>query len=185
MIRLDSDGVFAGWVQYTIPKHFPEYTPQEFNKLPELKRRGLMREMYRKEPNLFYNLPPFLEMMRVLEELERLCVPWSILTSGSEDHFDRDLVVECKQLWFDKHFGVPADKVIVTETSHDKKIYAGPGTLLIDDFGRNCREWALSGGTAYWVETDKPNPTDLIRHINAFVESPNMNAGSILQIRAA
>lgn len=40
-----------------------------------------------------------------------------------------------------KHFGVPADKVIVTESSGQKKAYASRGNLLVDDYGRNCREW--------------------------------------------
>ena len=183
MIHLDSDGVFAAWVSYVLPKYFPTMSRQEFNALPELRRRGLMRDMYQREPNLFYNLPALTEMSAVLEALDRLGVPWCILTSGSEDHFDHELVVECKQLWFDKHFGVPADKVIVTETSGQKKDYAGRGRLLVDDFGRNCREWALQDGTALWVRTDKPNVPDLIRHLSNFVDAPNKAGGSILQIQ--
>lgn len=184
MIYLDSDGVFAGWRLYALPKYFPTMTSHEFNKLPDLKRRGLMRDMYQQEPNLFYNLPPNNAMIQVLEFIEKECLPWSILTSGSEDHYDHDLVVDCKERWFDKHFGVPADKIIVTENSGAKAVYAGRGKLLVDDFGRNCREWALKGGTAYWVHTDEPNVRDLIRHIGAFAEDPNMLCGSILQIQA-
>lgn len=183
MVQLDSDGVFAVWSGYVVPKYFPTMTLKEFNAIPELKRRALVREVYQKEPNLFYNLPALPQMTVVLEALEKMCVPWGILTSGAEDHFDHELVVESKVRWFDKHFGVPADKIIVTETSGQKKDHAGRGKLLVDDFGRNCREWALAGGTAFWVRTEKPNTRDLIRHIGEFVENPRENPGSILQIQ--
>ncbi|ANZ48833.1 hypothetical protein BIZ83_gp020 [Erwinia phage vB_EamM_ChrisDB] len=183
MVHLDSDGVFAVWSGYVVPKYFPTMTLREFNAIPEIKRRALVREIYQKEPNLFYNLPALKEMGVVLDALEKAGTPWCILTSGAEDHFDHELVVESKQLWFDKHFGVPADRIIVTETSGQKKDYAGRGLLLVDDFGRNCREWALAGGTAFWVRTEKPNTRDLIRHIGCFVETPHDSAGSILQIQ--
>lgn len=182
MLNLDSDGLFALWQSYVLPKYFPSMSRQEFNHLPELRRRSALREMYQREPNLFYNLTPNLEMIAVIEEAERLCIDWNILTSGAEDHFDHDLVVECKHRWFDKHFGIPADKVIVTESSAQKKDYAGRGRLLVDDYGRNCREWALAGGTAFWTRSEKPNPPVLIRHISRFVEAPLDESGCILQI---
>lgn len=183
MVNLDSDGLFAVWSGYVVPKYFPTMTLKEFNAIPEIRRRALIRDVYQKEPNLFYNLPALPEMAKVLTALDRLGADWCILTSGAEDHFDHELVVESKQRWFDKHFGVPADKVIVTETSGQKKDYAGRGRLLVDDFGRNCREWALAGGTAFWVRTEKPNTRDLIRHITNFVEMPHESCGSILQIQ--
>lgn len=182
MLYLDSDGLFAHWRSYVLSKYFPHLCAQEFNQLPELRRRSMMREMYRREPNLFYNLPPNLEMVAVVEEAERLCIPWCILTSGAEDHFDHALVVESKQLWFDKHFGIPASKVTVTESSAQKKNFAGRGRLLVDDYGRNCREWALGGGTAFWTRSEKPNPQVLVRHIGRFADAPYEDSGCILQI---
>lgn len=183
MIYLDSDGVFAGWRSHVMPKYFPELTVKQFNALPDLKRRGMLRDIYQREPKLFYNLKPVEGMGAVLDAVDRMGVPWAILTSGAEDHYDHQLVVDCKQRWYDKHFGVPADKVIVTENSGQKKEYAGEGELLVDDFGRNCREWALKGGAALWVHTESPNARDICRHIQNFVDDPVAHNGSILQIR--
>ena len=182
MFYLDSDGVFARWRKYVLTTHFPGMTIQEFHALSELKRRGMIRSMYQADPDLFYKLEPIEGMERVLETVDRLCDSWAILTSGSEDHYDHQRVVESKQRWYLKHYGVPADKVIVTENSAAKKAYAGRGNLLVDDYGRNCREWVLQGGAAIWVRTEEPCIESICRQCESFYNDPINQSGTILQI---
>lgn len=182
MFYLDSDGLFARWRTYVLSTHFPGMTIKEFNALPELRRRSLTREMYQRDPDLFYKLSPISEASAIIETLEKLCDSWAILTSGSEDHFDHQLVVESKQRWFLKHFGVPSDKVIVTENSGQKAAYASRGNLLVDDYGRNCREWVLQGGGAIWVRTEQPNIPAICSQCEAFYEDPINLSGTLLPV---
>ncbi|QVW55224.1 hypothetical protein pEaSNUABM29_00184 [Erwinia phage pEa_SNUABM_29] len=182
MFYLDSDGVFARWRKYVLSTHFPGMTIKQFNAIPELRRRSLTREMYQRDPDLFYKLEPIEGVQRILETVDRLCDSWAILTSGSEDHYDHQLVVDSKQRWFLKHFGVPADKVIVTENSGQKASYASRGNLLVDDYGRNCREWILQGGGAIWSRTEEPKIEAICLQCEAFYNDPISHSGTLLQI---
>lgn len=183
MIYLDSDGVFAGWREYVFTHHIRNMGPEEFNKLPELRRRSLLRDIYQKDPDLFYKLKPITGTEKILEAVERTCEDWAILTSSAEDHFDFGRVVECKHLWYAKHFGISADKVIVTESSAAKKEFAGRGHLLVDDFRRNCNEWAIAGGLAIWTLTDKPNIDGIIQQVQSYQNDSTVYNGHFISVR--
>lgn len=183
MFNLDSDGVFASWRKYVLTHHFQGMSIQEFHGMPELHRRALVREMYLKDPDLFYKLDPIPEAAKILETVESLGECWAILTSGSEDHFDHGRVVECKKLFFEKHFGVPGHKVIVTTNSAEKATYADKGRLLVDDYGRNCREWVLKNGTAIYTRTDEPDVDVVCRQLRTFAENPFEYSGQILCVQ--
>jgi len=183
MLNLDSDGVMAGWRKYVERHHLHNVNWEEFHKIPETKRRGIFREIYQKDPDLFYKLDPLPGAELLLEAADRNDCGWRILTSAAEDHPDFDRCKEGKEAWYKKHFGISADRLIVTENSAAKKEYAGRGHLLVDDYRRNCNEWALKGGFALWTLADAPNVEALVQHIAEYQEDPNASTGFILQIR--
>ncbi|QXO09703.1 hypothetical protein pEaSNUABM11_00279 [Erwinia phage pEa_SNUABM_11] len=183
MLSLDSDGVFAGWRKYVFSKHILTMSPEEFNKLPEIRRRGILRDIYLKDPDLFYNLEPIAGTERILEAADTCSDGWGILTSSSEDHQDYNHVVECKHAWFKKHFDVPATRITVVENSAAKQQYAGRGHLLVDDFRRNCNQWALAGGFALWTKTDAPSVDAIVEQLRNYQEDPNLNSGMLLLLQ--
>ena len=77
MFNLDSDGVFASWRKYVLTQHFQGMSIQEFHGMPELHRRALVREMYLKDPDLFYKLDPIPEAAKILETVESLGECWA------------------------------------------------------------------------------------------------------------
>jgi hypothetical protein len=182
MISLDSDGLFGAWCKYVFTKHILTMSSAEFNKLPEMRRRSMLREIYQKDPDLFYNLEPIAGTERILEAADTSPDGWGILTSSSEDHQDLNHVVECKHAWFKKHFDVPATRITVVENSAAKQQYAGRGHLLVDDYRRNCNEWAIAGGFAVWTLTDQPNVDAIVEQLRYYQEDPNLNAGLILHL---
>lgn len=181
MIYLDSDGVFADWRGYVSEHHLRDMSFEDFNRLPEERRRAMMRKIYQNDPNLFYNLKPIAGTERILEAVEKTGECWAILTSGSEDHPDHELVTKSKELFFEKHFGLPKDRIIVTASSKEKQQYSGKGKLLIDDYRRNCNEWVLYGGSAIWTKTGEPNIPRIITHIeDMWSEANQYYDGSIV-----
>lgn len=171
MIYIDSDGVLAAWCGYVFNKHLPHLSREELNTMCPVRRKGILADIYLREPNLFANLSPIEGAKEFVDWLIYTGEPFAVLTSAAADHFDFDIVEECKLQFFDKYFGLVAHKVIVVETSSSKASYADPGDLLIDDFGRNCREWAEKGGIAIRVETDKPNFEELKEKVELYLEN--------------
>jgi len=53
-----------------------------------------------------------------------------------------------KELWCWTNLQINSDYVYLSEYSADKKLYASPKSLLIDDYKRNIEEWRYAGGTA-------------------------------------
>lgn len=170
MIYLDSDGLLASWCGYVFNKHLPHLSREELNTMCPVRRKGILAGIYLREPNLFANLSPVEGAKAFVDWLIGTGEPFAVLTSAAADHHDFDIVVESKLHFFDKYFGLGADKIIVVETSECKTEYVEPGYLLIDDFGRNCREWAAKGGLAIRVETDKPDFESLKDKIELYIE---------------
>lgn len=182
MISLDSDGVFAAWRKYVFTKHLTTMAPEVFNKLPESRRRFLMREMYQKDPDLFYKLEPIPGTEKILEAAMTCTDGWQILTSAADDHPEYNHVVECKHEWFKKHFAVPAARITVVENSAAKKQYAGRGDMLVDDYRRNCNEWSVNGGFAVWTLTDRPDIDGIVSIISNYQEDASLGTGLLLQL---
>lgn len=183
MISLDSDGLFAAWRKYVFTKHLTTMVPEVFNKLPESRRRFLMREMYQKDPDLFYKLEPIPGTEKILEAAMTCTDGWQILTSAADDHPDFNHVVECKHEWFKKHFAVPAARITVVENSAAKKQYAGRGDMLVDDYRRNCREWSDNGGFAVWTLTDRPDIDAIVSIIGNYQEDATVTGGLLLSLQ--
>ncbi|ANZ50420.1 hypothetical protein PHOBOS_230 [Erwinia phage vB_EamM_Phobos] len=169
MIQLDSDGVLADWRWYMEKHHFKGFTVPEFNAMDPCRRSSILQEIYRKDPDLFEKLPRIREMGRVIQYLNRSGEPWGVITSAGEDHPDFEYAAVSKKNWLLKNFDIEPHRVIVTESSSDKAQHAGPDTLLIDDFGRNCREWCAAGGKAIWVHTGKPDVDAILQAIEDFI----------------
>lgn len=182
MINLDSDGVLADWRGYMEQHHFKGFTVPEFNAMNPARRSTILQEIYRKDPDLFAKLPKFQLMEVVVRHLIRSGEPWRILTSAGEDHPDFERAKACKELWHWKQFSIPAHQVVVTESSGAKAQYADPDSLLIDDFGRNCREWVAAGGKAIWVHTGKPDVHAICDAIDDFINAKAMFSEDLISI---
>ena len=179
MIFFDSDGVFADWAGYVLPTHFPDAASiDELNEGNDV-ISARMRQMYMKDPDLFYKLSPIPGVESLIEFVDGQNLPWSILTAVGKHHFSFPHAKLCKERWFDRHFDVPREKVVVCPFSSTKAIYADAGRVLVDDFRRNCEEWVAKGGTAILVKPgapDVPRVLDLLARIaeNQFPRDPHI-----------
>jgi hypothetical protein len=88
------------------------------------------------------NLPQTEDCMKIWNAVK----PYKpkILTSVSE-HLGG---VYGKELWCFTNLGINSDYVYCSHKSCDKKLYASPKSLLIDDYGQNIKDWQEAGGTA-------------------------------------
>lgn len=154
---VDLDGIGSNWQDYVLKNHFPSFSDiEELNQHPQ--REELIREVYAKDTHLFLKLPPIDKYNVIINHLKKRMVNWMVLTSAGSLHPDFNMARGDKIRYLQKHFKIPADKVIVTEESSDKQFWSRPGRTLIDDFRRNCDEWEEMGGTAILVE---PNIYDV------------------------
>lgn len=165
---LDLDGLGSDWQGYVLNTHFPHLTIDELNKAAN--RSVLLREMYTKDPHVFYKLPVIDKYKRIIDALNASGAEWKILTSAGTDHPDYELVVSDKLRYVKEHFGVGPEKVIITRSSFEKAQYAAPNVVLFDDFFRNCEEWSENGGIGVHVETTDYDADELIDTILAFTE---------------
>lgn len=68
----------------------------------------------------------------------------TILTASSTSRTG-DRAIKGKEIWCTKHLGA-STKVIIADHGHDKKNWAGPKHILIDDLEENIRPWREAGG---------------------------------------
>ena len=95
------------------------------------------------QEDFFFNLPLYEGAVKLFLNLPRAV---NILTACPKSHYGS--VARQKRRWVQKHFG---DYVTVLPVmgSHNKPLFMhAPGDLLIDDYGKNCREWSAAGGIA-------------------------------------
>lgn len=147
MINIDADGLLVNWRGYVIPTHFPDMSIEEFNALEDTYRSALLREVYEKDPQLFYKLEPLPGAAEFMQFVMGLGEPWRILTSAGTDHPDFDIAAESKIQNLKKHFGIPREQVTVCESSETKRDYVeNKDDMLVDDFHRNVQQWREAGG---------------------------------------
>jgi hypothetical protein len=48
----------------------------------------------------------------------------------------------------EQHLGLTGERVIIVDYPRDKRSYARPNAILIDDNAKVCQEWRESGGIA-------------------------------------
>ena len=171
MIFFDSDGVFADWAGYVLPTHFPDVASVDELNEGNAEISVRMRQMYMKDPDLFYHLTPIDGVVKLVEFVEDYDLPWSILTAVGKHHFSFPHAKVCKERWFDRHFDVPREKVVVCPFSSTKSLYAESGRVLVDDFRRNCEEWVAKGGTAILVKPGEPDVPRIIALLTQIAEN--------------
>lgn len=167
---IDLDGLGTNWQDYVLQTHFPEFNDiEDLNQHPQ--RAELIRGVYEREPRLFRNLPPLMKYQQLLSHLTKRRVRWMILTAAGSDHPCYHTAREDKLTYIHRHFGVDSSKVIVSRASEDKYLYAGKGKVLVDDFGRNCREWEQAGGSAILVEANVYCIDELIKRVDSLIDN--------------
>lgn len=158
MILFDADGLSANF-----HKRLEDFIPwEDFSGLTKEDQSHLLREVYRINPNFFYELEPNLQFFDLIEWAERSGEQWGILTAIGDDHHDDELVKEHKYLWHEKHFNIPRDKITIVPNSEAKAKFAEVGYILVDDYGKNCEDFISNGGMAIKVKANTYNSSDVI-----------------------
>lgn len=168
-IYIDLDGLGANWEEYVVANHFPTMTIQQVNQLPE--RTAVMRAMYVKEPNLFYNLPTIPQFQALIDHVRSCNCKWAILTAAGTDHPHYETVRLDKVRYVSRHFDVPEERIIVAREGGDKPAFASPMSLLIDDFKRNCEAFEKAGGHSLLVEANTYDVEHVKQQIDKFIAS--------------
>lgn len=136
-IYLDLDGVFADFEEGF--KNVSGYYPKEVAK------KTLWGTIHRTD-HFFYNLPKIKESKKLWEIVEPTNpifltgLPSS--TQGKED----------KIRWVHKHYGDQFEVIVLPKK--DKRLYAKPNHILIDDTHSNINEWNADGGIGIFHEKD-------------------------------
>lgn len=146
ILYIDTDGVAANWVKYVLDNHFTTMTDiEELNKHKQ--RVKLLKQVYKKDPYLFYNLEPMQRFHEILRFIRGCKIPFKILTAVGKEHHDFKQASLDKRHWWADHFEVPHDDVIIVKDSPNKVKYA-KGAVLIDDWHMNRKQWIDAGGIA-------------------------------------
>lgn len=134
MLYLDMDGVFADYAgQYDKLTGGNAATDKGKTRMERLKPF----------PHFYKDLPLCAGAM----ELWHFVKPYNPTFLSAASNFvvhSRD----DKKAWVEEHFGVSGNRVIVVDYPADKKKYAHPGDILIDDSAQNCADWTKAGGIA-------------------------------------
>lgn len=168
-VLFDSDGVFADWTGYMLTNHLTTYPDiRTFNECSE--KSDVLQEVYAKDPNAFAKLdtlPDVPKLIEIFKLLKKSNLKPRILTAVGTEHPDFEMVKQDKLNFF-KNLGLKEADVIVVRESSDKKKLAQAGSLLIDDFGDNCREWVSEDGLAIkWAgHQSLPVLAELLRERN-------------------
>lgn len=75
-----------------------------------------------------------------------------ILTATPRRTEFRERCAKQKTAWAFQNLGFAPSHVITCLRS-EKRTYAGPGKILVDDLQANCAEWTTAGGEAIWFES--------------------------------
>jgi 5'(3')-deoxyribonucleotidase len=134
MIYVDLDGVLADH-----DKHYHDLTGGN----ARTEKGKVRRDALAPYPHFFRDIP----LMPGAMQLWHFVAPHnpSILTAKS--NFAKFSGPD-KREWSKEHFGLTGTRVVVVDYPQDKKNYAKPGNILIDDRADNCEEWRKAGGVA-------------------------------------
>lgn len=178
-VVFDSDGVFADWTTYMLENHLTDFTDiRSFNNSDDKLTR--LQAVYKEDPHAFAKLPRLPEaytLVKFMSVLQNAGVPVRILTAVGSEHHDVEMATQDKLAWFEELFTemkaqddtirLTTDLVCVVHLSEVKQHEAKQGSLLIDDYGRNCRQWAEKGGLAVkWRGDDFTAIYDLLKERN-------------------
>ena len=110
----------------------------------------------------FYHLPPLDGALDFYKKIKGIHFP-IILTACPTSRYHE--VADQKKRWVKKYLGTTA-LVLPAHGSESKKAYIqDDGDILIDDYGKNCREWEENGGIAVQHRgTDFDRTYRLLKH---------------------
>lgn len=156
----DLDNVIFDW-RAAILQHLTQFTRiDQLNKSEA--RDQLIAEVYANNPNFFLDLPWMREAAKRIKLLLDNGYKVRFLTATGEfanpAHVSAQKIEALKEyLLKECDYVVPEEDITVVVHSADKKHYAKPGRVLVDDFARNINEFREAGGVAILVDTeDKP-----------------------------
>lgn len=136
-IYLDLDGLFADFEEGF--KKISGYYPKEVAK-------GKLWGTIHRAEHFFYNLPMIKEskkLWQVVEPTDPIFLTG--LPSSAQGKED-------KIRWVHKHYGDQYDVIVVPKK--EKRNYAKPNHILIDDTHSNVNEWNADGGIGIFHEKD-------------------------------
>jgi len=166
-IFCDIDGVLANFKQ-AIEKacrdiHHPEFVYEEDKYHTDPKYRNLMWKCISEYQKKYgYVLWLHLDLMPDAHELWNYIKPYNpqILTAAGQP---RNHAMEQKRIWVTQHFGSNV-KVNIVETAAEKRKFAGPNRILIDDSKKAIDPWDAAGG----IGILHTNAANTIRHLKTY-----------------
>lgn len=168
----DMDGVIANF--YAGMEQYFHVSPANVDKF--LVQQEGWKTIAKKEPHLFAKLPMLPDARSLMNGLAQLrddhFIRLSMLTAIPDEWYAnremRRIATQDKIHWVTRYFQrIPAENVLVVRRK-DKATYAKgqmsvghPRPILIDDFGKNIREWEAAGG----IGIKHTSATDSLRHL--------------------
>lgn len=137
-IYLDMDGVIVDFAGYTI----------NVLGVKDADSGGSAKEMWaaiEKVPNFFDKLSMLPDAQELLDYVLSLGIPTEILTAIPSKRNDLKTAADDKKSWAAREIG-PEMIVNTGPYSRDKKNWAKPNYVLIDDRKSNIKEWIAAGG---------------------------------------
>ena len=132
---LDMDGVLADY-----DKHFPLMFGVSHVGMPKKE----MWSYVKSEPEFFLTIPPFPGMWEFYFSIEHLSPV--ILTACPASQYAE--VARQKRQWIREALGEHVPVLPVCGSDSKPLFMHKPGDILIDDWGKNCRQWEEAGGIA-------------------------------------
>lgn len=170
MILLDSDGLAANF-KAGLAKYIPW---SDFSAMNETQQHNFLVDVFTKDSNFFNTLPKVEQFIDIIEHCERSGERWMICTAAGEAHPSFLKAKESKILWFEREWGIGANKIIVTPTSAAKINYANPHNILVDDWRVNCERFTEAGGFAIHVRANEYNSSEVCKRIDDAIQQMHL-----------
>ena len=150
-IYLDMDGVLFDFV-----KNIEKTTGLTINQWTKLGRKERWDPIIANKK--FWSDGPWLAEGKKLFAFVKKYNP-HILSAYVEHAFDPNCIPG-KRKWAMKNTGIPSNKINLVMRSQ-KKNYASPGSILIDDYEKNTSEFNRAGGTGITFKTASQTISEL------------------------
>lgn len=84
----------------------------------------------------------FIQKLRKLGKVNVLSKTFFPSSDGRHYHQEQDKIKKCLDL------GFKPSEIIILAADANKAIFSSPTSILIDDYGENCKKWQAGGGLA-------------------------------------
>lgn len=181
-IYFDVDGIILDW-RKEILKHYPEFKNiDEFNKYP--KKDQLILAAYEHDSDFFINIGFLTLAAQRIEALIKAGYDVHFLTAtgtfGCVQKLQSDKLIVInrylKELLAPDVYadfigdGTIVDRVTFVLQSADKKTYAKPNTILVDDYDKNIKQWTEAGGIGILVDTERLDEEEAWGYYDRFTD---------------